>query len=188
MKKALLLLLVIAAFFSCKSLPSPQDPADSLVIGGFTWDFPDGFFEAPSRTIANGITLGFVNLTTARQFKVKVTDGYFYFLCHGNDTYMLQYATYESPGGPKTYTIGYNLNLRIEGKPERIIYMGHLKILFANPEQVQAKEQPGVIQTTWRFRESYAIENHIKDVKSFLEENDREHKWRDYKILNLYEK
>jgi hypothetical protein len=188
MKKALLLLLVIAAFFSCKSLPSPKHAEDSLIIGSLIWDFPDGFFDLAPRTLKIDIFLTLVNLTTGKLLKVRVSDGYYNFLVRGNDKYMLQYAKYKSSGGPKTYTLGYQLNLQIECRPAGIIYPGHIKITFASPEQVEVKEGDAMIRTNWRFRESYTVENKIEDIKAYLKENDTKNKWQDYKILNLYEK
>jgi hypothetical protein len=188
MKKSVLLLLCIIIIFSCKSLPDPKNESDSLVIGSVIWDFPDGFFELQPRTLKNDITLSFVNLTTTEQFKVKVHDGYYNFLCNGNDKYILQYASYKSTGSPKTYTLGFQMNLQIDSKPQRIIYAGHIEITFANPETIQAKEGDAMIWTYWRFRETYTIENKIEDLKSHIAENDGKNKWHNYKILNLYEK
>ena len=70
MKRVILLLACIAVVFSCKSLPKPGNDTDSLVIGGFTWEFPDGFFELAPKTLTNDITLGMVNLSNGKRFYI----------------------------------------------------------------------------------------------------------------------
>jgi hypothetical protein len=188
MKKLLICPLLLLLFFSCKGLPKPADPDSSLVIGSIIWDFPDGFFQLKPRTIINNITLGFVNLTTSEQFKLPTYNGYFYFLCNGNDKFLLKYANYKSPAGPTIYTFGYELNLKIDTKPKTIIYIGQIKITFASPEILKAKDEDAMIKTSWRFREEYVIENKIEDLKKYITENDSKKLWQNYEIFNLYEK
>ncbi len=188
MKRVILLLACIAVFFSCKSLPKPGNDTDSLVIGGFTWEFPDGFFELAPKTLTNDITLGMVNLSNGKRFSIRVSNGYFTFLAHGNDQYMLQYAKYKSPGGPKIYTLGYNLNLQINSKPKRIIYVGHIRLLFSRPEKVEAKGKDAAIYTSWYFRKRLVIENKIAELQKYLTKNARNTSWRNYTVENLYEK
>ncbi|MBN1799550.1 MAG: hypothetical protein JW822_13325 [Spirochaetales bacterium] len=188
MKKYIILLLIIIMPFSCKSIPEPENESDSLIIGSVVWDFPDGLFQLEPRTLRNNITIAFVNLTTSEQFKVNTSDGYFNFICNGNDKFMLQYVMYQDPSPAKSYTVSYPLNLRIDSKPRKIIYVGHILITFASPGISEAKEGDAMITTSWRFRENYVIENKIEDAKAYVADNDGNNVWRDYTILNLYEK
>jgi hypothetical protein len=64
MKQCLLAIGVAALLGSCASIPAPESPDDSLVIGYMALDFPDGYFEEGRRTIASGINLSIRQLAT----------------------------------------------------------------------------------------------------------------------------
>lgn len=49
---------------SCASFPEPKEEGDSLVIGSFVVDFPDGFFNKAPRTVKEGVWIEFENITT----------------------------------------------------------------------------------------------------------------------------
>src|SRR3989304_8102826 len=90
MKYVLLMASLIFALSSCASIPAPEKADDSLVIGHLVLDFPDGFFEQPSRTIESGVMLHLVNTTKQTRFSLLTSGGYFRFLSHGADEYLLK--------------------------------------------------------------------------------------------------
>lgn len=68
--KALFLVAVLDVL-SCAGIPKPETPQDTLIIGSFVLDFPDGFFDDPSRAITSGIELTITNTTKDSSFSVR---------------------------------------------------------------------------------------------------------------------
>lgn len=187
MKKSVLLLLIIIILLSCKSIPEPKNESDSLVIGSVIWDYPDGFFHEKPKTFKDSFTIIFVNLTTSEEIRVRSSNGYFYFICNGNDKFILEQITYVEPNPTIDWSISYNLNLKIDSKPQKIIYLGHINIIFASPEFAEAKTEEGLTKTYWRFRKSYIIENKTEDLNEFITKHNGSNHWSNCEIFNLYE-
>ncbi len=136
MKQAVLAFCVLAVLSSCASLPvpEPEGEGDSLVIGYFALDFPDGYLNLPPRKIVDRIQLVFLNETRQTRFSLTTSSGYFCFLTNGADDYSLESYGYEDVGararlGPA------KINWKFGISPGRLIYLGHLTITYKSEQK-----------------------------------------------------
>ena len=167
----------------CAGLPEPEGTGNSLIIGSFVLEFPDGFFDRPACTIENGISLRFRNITTDKRFRIKTTyPGFFYFLASGSDDYMLETYAYETQKGTRgTYTLSERkVDLRITPGPDRVVYVGHIAKVYSSPTVHRAY---GDRSTTWDFKESWAREWNKSAAVLFIADQNPESRWLRYEIV-----
>jgi hypothetical protein len=189
MKKLLLLSVVVFVLFSCVSFPEPEDDSDSLVIGSIVFDFPDGFFNDPPRTITNNFKLTLVNETTSKKLTVKTIKGYYYFVCKRTDKFILKTIEYVDPAPGPGPSIGMNFDMPITVKMHKILYFGQMKITFLQPEYVKTKYGTDFISNTWTFRKhEFDTENKTEEVKNYMACNDKEQRWQNHDIYYMLEK
>jgi hypothetical protein len=139
------ILALVAVVISCASapLPPPEQPSDSLIIGAFALDYPDGFFQFPAEKISRGITLTFVNKTTGARFDLlTATDGTFSFLSNGSDSYELvhYYWKENDPNRPFVYTLQNDLKYSFQPIPHVVYYLGHHSIVFVHPGKQETRQ------------------------------------------------
>ena len=181
MKKFLLGVGVIVILVSCASFfPEPESNTDSLVIGSFIIDFPDGFGSYSPLTAAEGIKLYFTNLTRNRHFVlVTDSDGYYYYLTNGSDEYVLN--KFECPIRPVPYAdpIRYTLNIPIRTSTTKLIYMGHISITFSE-----------LLVTTITIHPQYEVALHVDWDRTamllYLENRQSDACWLDYDIIHRF--
>jgi len=176
MKKLFLFAGVIALLCSCASLPEPENQGDSLVIGQFILDFPDGFFSEPPCKITSGITLHMVNETKDTRFTLTTSyPGYFYFLSNGSDDFKLESYEYQTQRTKTTYTLPRTpLDLKISTVPDKVIYFGNLTLSYLLPE---IKREYGDRSTTWNYKHDVSIEWDKEAFLQFIKDKAPESQW-----------
>ncbi len=172
MKKLFLLAGLIALLCSCASLPEPESQGDSLVIGSFVLDFPDGFFKEPPRKITSGVTLNMVNTTKNSKFTLMTQyPGYFYFLTNGSDEFKWDSWEYATEG----YRLHRNpIKWRIAAAPDKVIYIGHSSLLYLKPK---IKREYGDQSSTWNFEHGFSVEWDKEAILQFIKDKAPESQW-----------
>ena len=189
MKYFIPILLTAVLFFSCVSFPGPEEESDSLIIGSIIFDFPDGFFSGPPRTLTSSFAVTFLNATTSKELKVKTVNGFFYFTCKRNDKFTLKTIQYEDPAPGPGSSVGMNFDLPIKGRMHSILYLGEMKVTFLHPEYVETSYGTNSIGTFWTFRKhEFDNKNKKEELKKFLSEHDRENRWQNHDIHYYFEK
>ncbi len=179
MNRWLLLVAVLPLLSACASIPAPEGPDDSLVIGYFALDFPDGFFDQNRRTITTGITLSFVNQTTGRKFSITTSNGYYQFLSNGADSYT--FASYKVQSDRAT--IQSAVNKTFAAKPRSVVYLGHLTVVYSKPK---ATHQTSMDQKTnyWNFDTSADFAYKDGELVGYLRDKDPENPWLEYEVVH----
>jgi hypothetical protein len=172
MKQLILLAGVIALLCSCASFPEPESQGDSLVIGSFVLDFPDGFFNQPPRKITSGVTLHMVNVTKNRNFTLMTMyPGYFYFLTNGSDEFKFDSWEFETEG----YQLHRNpIKWRIIPAPDKVIYIGHSSIMYLKPK---IKRAYGDQSSTWNFEHDFSFKWDKEATLQFIKKIAPESQW-----------
>ena len=192
MKRLALSFLVALVVTSCAGLPPAENKDDSLVIGSFIVDFPDGFFDQKPRTIDGCITLTFKNLTQGSSFTVLTTDGgYFWFLSNGSDSYELQKYRWEDADLPgRKFTLESNLGYTFPAVPEKVLYLGHFLLSYRLPEKPDPSAYGGghVSEVQWNFTASMKREAKTDAMSEFLKRRAPESAWISHDIVAMPEK
>jgi hypothetical protein len=182
MKSFVLAVGVLLALGACASLPPPESDGSALVAGYLVEDYPDGFYNKAPRTIRHGINLTIRNLTQDTKFTVKTSNGYFYFLSNGTDSYLLEnYELDVRESGEGTYFVGGKLGRKFGATPGKIVYLGHLTIKRSQPEKT--KEELSGRQTYWHFETSVDLQWKQGELLEFLRGIDPESVWLDREIV-----
>ncbi len=178
MNRWLLLVAVLPLLSACASIPAPEGPDDSLVIGYFALDFPDGFFDQNRRTITTGITLSFVNQSTGRKFSITTSNGYYQFLSNGADSYT--FASYKVQSDRAT--IQSKIDKTFAAKPRSVVYLGHLTVIYAKPK---ATHETSLDQKAnyWNFETSANFAYKEEELRSYLRDKDPENPWLAYEVV-----
>ena len=139
MKKWILPVLgvFLGLLVSCAGIPSAEKPTDTLVIGSFLVDFPDGFFNEEPRTFSSGIALTFTNVTSGSSFTIITADkGYFWFLSNGTDSYELARYHYDYVSGSRhRFVLDSKIGYSFTTTPQSLLYVGHLELIYARPQR-----------------------------------------------------
>jgi hypothetical protein len=149
MKKLLVIVSVMVLLISCTTmLPLPEQEGNSLVIGSFILDFPDGFFNLSPRKFDMNVQLHFKNVTQGSSFTLRTSRGYFYFLTNGTDKYVLEYFKLgETKIGDTTYTFGgETLNFQILTTPNKVIYLGHIVFTEAGSDAAKRSGRTSIYE------------------------------------------
>lgn len=173
-----LLVSAVLALSSCAGVPKPESETDSLVVGSFVVDYPDGFYNQPPRTIEAGIRLDFVNTTRNSTFIVVTSEGgYFNFISSGGDHYMLKSFSYQvNENNESSHAVFYggrDINFPFFSEPGSVLYVGHLTYTMAHPRRVQNATR----ETRWQFDDSVKISSRMVALHSYLNKVDRESAW-----------
>ena len=182
MKKFLLVAGIVALLFACASFPEPEGQGNSLVIGSFVLDFPDGFFREPPCKFTSGVTIHVVNVTKNTNFTLTTSHpGYFYFLTNGSDEFKLDSWEFETKVATRTYRLNRNpMGLKIEPAPDKVIYLGHIAILYLKPKIARAY---GDQSSTWDYKNDVSARWDKEALLQFIRDKAPESQWLDREVL-----
>ncbi len=170
----ILVISTILVLASCAGLPKAESESDSLVVGSFVLDYPDGFFDKPARTIESNIRLNFLNRSTGATFWVVTTrGGYFYFTTNGIDQFDLTSYAFTVPEKEGTYSGGGEFKYPIDVSRHCVQYVGHLTLTYAHPSM----EMAGSSRMSWNFDTSYERKSRKAEMIEFLRDTDPETPW-----------
>jgi hypothetical protein len=165
---------VILLLVSCAGVPKPENQSDTLVIGSFVLDYPDGFFGESARTIESNLRLDIRNKTNDTTFSVVTSrKGFFYFRSNGTDQFELRHYSYNVSDNTGTCSGGGSLLLAIDSAPNCVRYIGHFKMIAARPRMVMT----GANRTSWSF--DFSLKREVKegDMVQYLRAVDPESPW-----------
>ena len=149
MKKLVILGLLGPLLVSCASLPAPQTPQDSLVVGYFSLYFPDEYFNSGLTRIDRDIELDIRDITTGRWILRLVYGGPFQFVAHAGDTYVLESSRANLLNGSMRYVFGPRpIELKIDPDPGKVVSVGTIQLTYS-----PVKESP----TTFHQRIDYSV-------------------------------
>jgi len=178
MKKLLkraLLPVAILSILSCAGIPNPKSPDETLVIGSLQLDFPDGFFDYPSRTIASGIEISIVNSTENYPFVVRTgPNGYYTFISNGHDTYSLERYHYEETIISQRVTLQGKLGMPVLVSPGKVRYVGALTITYARPNR---SNKEAVKANLWNFELSSSWKYRRDEMTEYIKSMDPDSQW-----------
>jgi hypothetical protein len=146
--------LLTAVLMSCASAPFPEPEriSDSLVIGAFSADFPDGYKAdtvrfAVSTSFTEGVRLYFHNISQHNDFYAEVDgNGYYHFLSNGTDEFLLTSFSYTKKIATMITLISGEINIHIENVPGSLLYLGHTSFIFSNPQEGRKVQK---LETYW---------------------------------------
>ena len=178
MSKWLFPIAAVPFLLACASIPAPEGPDDSLVIGCFTLDFPDGFFDQTKRTITSGVTLNFINETTGKKFWITTSDGFYQFLSNGTDSYLFDSYHLQSSGG----SVGGEFNKNLPLKPHCVVYLGHMTVIYAKPQKTH-KTSMDEKTVYWNYERSVKMLFNEGELRTYLSSKDPQSPWLDYEVV-----
>lgn len=183
MNRWLLLVAVLPLLAACASIPTPESPDDSLVIGYFALDFPDGFFAQSRRTFTSGIGLLIKNETTGRKFRLTTSNGYFQFLSNGTDGYtIMEYSLKErDPSG--MYSVGGKLDRSFSTRTRSVVYLGHQTIVYSKPKNMYRSSGDSK-ENYWNFEKSNRHTYNEGQLLSYLVDAAPESPWLQYEVVH----
>lgn len=179
MKKCLLAVGLLAFLVSCASIPTPENPDDSLVIGYFALDYPDGWFDQAKRTIVSGVTLYFTNQSSGNKFWLTTSQGYFQFLSNGADSYSLE-------GYKVTVdrsTSSGDVSLKFTTKPHTVVYLGHHTMMHTDPQKT-IRTTPEGRAIYWTYKRSINSQYKEGEMLTYLKSKDPESPWLEYEVVH----
>jgi hypothetical protein len=183
MKQAILAICALAALSSCASMPvpEPEGEGDSLVIGYFALDFPDGYFNYPPRKIVDRIQLIFLNETRKTRFSLTTSAGYYCFLANGTDDYSLESYGYEDVGaqarlGPAKVDWKFGIT------PGKVVYLGHLTISYKS-EKMKVEASSERRSSSFDVDSSYRWEEEA--TLQYIETLNPESRWLDCELVEF---
>ena len=169
----------------CVSFPEPQADTDSLVVVGFTLDFPDGFFDRGPKTVAQGVTVLFEEQGTGRRFFRETRFGYATFVADAAYTYrLISFGYEEKVGGRRTYTLG-GIPLEIEFHPaaKAVSYIGDIEVVYNAPTvSDRATVRNNSSQREYKMDVSLAVDNRPESAIEHLERIEPETAWLNYAL------
>ncbi len=138
MKPLVLLAAAVALLASCSTLPAPQTDLDSLVIGTFSLDCPQGFFGGPAKHFDTQIELVFRDISSGARFTVFTWNGgWFSFPAPGSDGYLLEYSEYQQERGDSAWIVGPRaVGIIVPPAPGKIVYLGDIHLTYAPREDI----------------------------------------------------
>ena len=132
---------VAAVMLSCAGFPEPAGDGNSLVVGSFVLDFPDGFFDTPPKKFDMNVQLSFRNSTKNSRFDIYTNRGYFHFQTNGTDEYVLEdFQLLKTKIGNTMYNFpGAKIDMKIANSPNKVIYLGHVIFTYSAPTAASRK-------------------------------------------------
>jgi NHL repeat len=189
MKKWMLPGLVVLFAMSCATVPPAEKPGDTLVIGSFILDFPDGLFREEPRTFTSGVALTITNVTQRTSFKVATSDqGYFWFRSNGTDSYELASCHYDYESGSRwRYQLDSKIGYQFTTVPRSVFYLGHLRLILRHPQKpdpsAYGKHQP----VGWNFDPSWKRDFLTGDLIGHLRKVAAGSPWLSFKVVTAKE-
>ncbi len=184
MKRFLLFAGIIAILFSCVGFPEPEGEANSLVIGNFILDFPDGFFQRTPRTFKHGVTLKFRNTTKNTNFSIKTSDGYFYFLTNGTDEYLFESFTFSKQYEDHEYSLGETpIGKKVSTRTGKVIYLGHITFTYSNPEITKRESKGRGKVTYYDYEKSISTKMDRNALIQYMKDIQQDSPWLVYEIV-----
>jgi hypothetical protein len=171
---------VLSLLAGCASLPVPESPEDSLVIGYFVLDFPDGFFEQNRHTFTSGVTLNFINETTGKKFWLITSEGYFQFLSNGTDSYAFESYKLETSNG----SVNGGIDKKFAAKPHSVLYLGQLTLIYAKPKKTY-KTSMDLKTVYWEFQNSSNFAYNEEELRGYLQGKDPQCPWLEYEVARV---
>ena len=181
MKRLLLFAGIVALLFSCASFPEPEGQGNSLVIGNFILDFPDGFFDLSARKITSGVTLHLANRTKGTKFAlITSSPGYFYFLTNGSDEFELESSEYAAEGLGHRYKMNIPIRIKIMNTPDKVIYLGHITSTYTLPK---IEKESGTGSRTWNFETEWTTTWDQEGLRLYIVEVSPNRQWLNREVL-----
>jgi len=170
---------------SCAGIPKPEGENDTLVVGSFILDYPDGFYNQAPRAITSGVRLDFMNTTQGTEFFLLTSSGgYFSFLTNGTDSYDLKGFSYYVEERTGHYTGSGGLTYKFSVSPHAVQYIGHLVYTFSKP---RFQENTGLHTLTWNFERALARTKKVEDVARYLGDAAKDSVWVSYEVKADFE-
>jgi hypothetical protein len=186
MKKLLLgTVIVLLALGACAGLPEPEETGNSLVIGSLVLDFPDGFFGLKPCAFNRGVKLTFLNTTTNRRFTLSTSDGYFYFLTSGADTYVLESYEFSKKTDTHEYNVGRDVDRSFTPAPGSLVYLGHITITYSAPDMVSKDRLGRKTSTYWDYDVSAGVDFETDALLDYIRETEPESSWLTCELVSL---
>lgn len=184
MKRFLLIAGIIAILLSCAGFPEPEGEGNSLVIGNFILDFPDGFFSKTPRAFKSGVTLKFRNITKNIDFSLKLSNGYFYFPTNGTDEYLFESFTFSKRLEDTEYSLGETpIGKKVSTTTGKVIYLGHITFTYSAPEIIKHKSTGGSKVTSYNYKKSISMKMDRNALIQYLKERQQDSPWLAYEIV-----
>jgi len=181
MKRWLLGIGVLFLLLSCASFPEPESQGNSLVIGTFVMDFPDGFFQEPPRKFRSDVVINFANEMTKEKFSLSTSHpGYFYFLSNGTDDYVFESFELKVESGSYWWDMHKTeLKKRIITSPDKVIYLGNIVVSYRRPK----KKLEGASMTSWHFEQSISTAWDRDALTKYIRAKKKDSRWLTCAIL-----
>ena len=172
---------IAAAMLSCAGFPEPAVDGNSLVIGSFILDFPDGFFDRPPAKFDMNVKLSFRNVTQNKRFDIYTNRGYFYFQTNGTDQYVLEdFNLQKIKIGNSMYSFGGDpINMRITNSPNKIIYLGDIVYTYAAPGDTSRKART----TYYNYVPSVHVDWDKEVLGQYIERQNPDSRWLDCEVI-----
>ena len=172
---------VVAGLLSCAGFPEPAGEGNSLVIGSLTLDFPDGFYDTPSRKFDMNVQLSFRNNTQNKRFDVYTNRGYFYFQTNGTDKYVFEdFQLLKMTIGNTRYSFsGEPINMKINTSPNKVIYLGHIVYTYSAPGATQRKGRT----TYYSYDASVSVDWDREVLRQYIAQKQGDSRWLDMEIV-----
>ena len=168
---------------SCASIPKPEAESDTLVLGTFEVDYPDGFFDQAPRTLVSNIRLDFVNMTTGKEFWAT-TDfcGHFSFLSAGGQSYALKRSAYDLREGNETFSGSSSVSYQFSAPTHSVLYVGHLSLREEKPTRKETVSG----ETTWSFTDYFDRSDRSDEMKAYLQKSAKDTPWLSYDFVSVF--
>lgn len=192
-KIVIIVFFVFFFLFSCGTYyPMPASDSDSLIVGYVEYDFPDGFFNMPPKLLRTGIKINYTNLETGQDLYTKTNYGYFRLVCDGNSEIVIKSIEYKYENYQKSITLApIEINQKIQLKPHKIIYLGHLLVSYTYPEIEGKAYQPSKRgnENIYDYKIDVNLTSQTDKLEIYFVENfPPEHEWKSYEVLNMISK
>jgi len=189
MKKGIVVLVVLL-LVSCSGIPPAEKSGDTLVIGSFVVDFPDGFFNEEPRTFFSGLALTFKNVTQDNSFTIATTDnGYFWFLSNGTDSYELAKYRYNyESGSRRRFVLDTKIGYSFTALPQSVLYVGHLKLTYSRPQKPDPTAYGGSKRVVeWNFDTAWNRDYRTEELSAQLNRIPGGSSWLSRKVVTTQE-
>jgi hypothetical protein len=130
---ALLGLGAMLALGACASLPLPRSGEDTLVVGYFNLDFPEGYLGGRARDINSEVLLHFRNDTRGTCFARFTHNGYFTFRAPGQEDYRLVSYEYSTNGPYYQSYLNDAVDIAFRTEPDEVLDLGRITIRYTDP-------------------------------------------------------
>ena len=186
MKKYLILVLISAAlvFSSCSSLPEQKNSDDVLVVGSFILDYPDGFFEMPSRKIKSNVKLKIINTRTKEEINKVTRNGYFHLVAKPGDEFHISHYEHKTKENNGIYTVGGWVKRNFTVVENSVNYLGHMK----NTSRAGEKSKQIGSDKYYSYKETFSVKDNNAEALDYYKFNNPDSTWFDngLELIQLY--